>query len=770
MAVRRYTEQDIRDLRRAGLTLPNEPMRAMREARGMGQRLSSSGQLQEDVSSWARRESKFHSTAGRWANRGVPLDGVDPKGRGAAIDMHRRRTAVAGGSGSSFQMAWPKERNPFDYWKERRSWFDPEETDNDESLVNIRSWCRLLYSTHHLVPSLIDIYTRFPLLDIEFHHKDPFLAQFYEELFLGELNYLEHLYDMGREHWITGEVFSLGSWHDGIGAWEAEDIINPSDVLVSRNPILRNRQFHIKVPEELRQLIETKSPREEYQALVRLYPDVVTWARQDRQIPVSDILMKQIKFKSNPWSNHGTPILLRAFRQLMLEEGLHATQDAVADRFYSPFILARLGLDNVDGEPWIPEPDEIDSMRNDLNVALSSDYRLMVYHHGLDIKSVFGREQMPRLDSDFERIDTQVMGVFGIGAELLRGGQSNAPYASGALNRELITQLLETYQIYVKRFMRERMEPIAERQGHYEYRKVGDRRVPVMETVLVYDEDTGEEYVEERPKLAIPEVKFKAMNLRDEKVERQFLSELGRNGWPVSYQSRALNLGIEFADENEKLNDETLEMVVAKQEMLDKLFKRLEAKGLTIPKEYAADYEAWKKGNAVGGEIATDLPTGTTPAGGGPEAPRGNGPKPPAGGEKGGEPPTQFVPDETLTRGDEEAFSGAQPAMPGGGARPPQSGEMMENMPRPASRIAHRSESTLNDEITAELLENIDNAEPAVYGARMKFGSPREMRKRRKMRLPSGIRVATPEDAAMLSGGDIERLLIEADIDEEDNE
>lgn len=729
----------------------------------------------DDVGPMAMRmgggPSQTRTTLGRIGGRGVNLEHMNPTDRANALSMRRRGSAGASGD---IQMAWPKDRDPFEYWKERRSWFDPE-SDGDEELVNIRGWCRLLYSTHHLVPSLIDIYTRFPLLDIEFKHKDGRLAEFYEDLFLGELNYLEHLYDMGREHWVSGEVFSLGSWHDGIGAWEADDIINPSDVVVSNNPILRSHQFHIKVPDSIQKLISTQQPREEYDALLRLYPDVVTWARQDKHIPVSDTLMKQVKFKSNPWSNHGTPILLRAFRQLMLEEALHATQDSVADRFYSPFILAQLGLDNVDGEPWIPEPEEIDQMRNDLNIALSSDYRLMVYHHGLDIKSVFGREQMPRLDSDFERIDTQIMGVFGIGPELLRGGQSNAPYASGALNRELITQLLETYQIYIKRFMRERMEPIAERQGHYEYRKVGDQRIPIMETVLVYDEETGEEYVEERPKLAIPEVSFKAMNLRDEKVERSFLNDLARNGWPISFASRALNVGIEFSDENEKLNEETLEMVVAHQEMLDKLFKRLEAKGLSVPKEYQPDYETWKsQQTAVGGP---GMPGGGGGGMGGPseDAVRDSE------NARAGTPPTEFVPDETLTEGDQEAFSGAQPGNPDAGVSAPSiSNDQRADMPKPASRREAAvvvEESILDDEVYLEVAiaagvdnrwgsrtANVDTSDgPAVYGARMKFGSPKEMRQHRKMRLPRGIKIASAEDTELFNSGSIERLLAEAD-------
>lgn len=466
--------------------------------------------------------------------------------------------------------------------------------DPDEQIQKIRDWTRLMYTTHYLVPGLIDIYTRFPLLDIEFTHQDPKIAEFYQELFFDGLDYEEFLFDLGREHWTVGEAFAMGSWHDGIGAWEGDEIINPNDVVVAKNRALRTYQFHIKVPDEIKQLIDTRDPAPEYAALMQLYPDVVAWAKQDKEIPVSDVLMKQLKFKTNPWSEHGSPILLRAFRMLMLEESLNAAQDAIADRLYSPLILATLGLPDVDEDgPWIPDAVELQQLRDDLSLAINSDFRLMTYHHGLDIKNAFGREAMPRLDQDFIRVESKVMQVFGIGAELLQGGNSNAPYASGALNRELITQMLTTYQKKIKRFIQERMRPVAERQGHYEYRKVGNARIPVMETVLLVNEETGEEYVEERPKLAIPDVQFKSMNLRDEQVERQFIQQLAGSGFPVSLKSMAVNIPIDFKDELEAKTDEKLQTVVAEQKFKKELFERLIAMELPIPPEYYQEFMAY---------------------------------------------------------------------------------------------------------------------------------------------------------------------------------
>jgi hypothetical protein len=463
--------------------------------------------------------------------------------------------------------------------------------------------------------------------------------------------------------------------------------------------------------------------------LMQMYPDVVAWARQDKEIPVSDVIMKQIKFKTNPWSEHGTPILLRAFRMLMLEESLNAAQDAIADRLYSPLILATLGLPDVDQDgPWIPDAQELQSLRDDLSMAINSDFRLMTYHHGLTIQNAFGRESMPRLDQDFMRVESKVMQVFGIGADLLQGG-SGGTYAAGALNRELITQMLSTYQHKIEKFIRSRMEPVAERQGHYEMRNVGGQMVPVMETVLMVDEETGAEYVEERPKLAIPEVRFRSMNLRDETVERGFLQQLSAAGFPISLSTLSVNIPIDFDDEIDARKDEKIKTVVAEQQFKKELFDRLMTLGLPIPPEYVQEYQAYLamlEDPSLGAQLAPGAMAGlVTP----PSAPNMTGN---SAGNSDAAAGAQIYPSinqEVTQRGTQRQ-------------RPAESYEQRKDAPKspkkgpkngPKKKTA--SVSGWDDEYEDEPFERVE------YGDRMKFAVPFEQKKRRKMKLAAGMKI-----------------------------
>lgn len=507
-------------------------------------------------------------------------------------------------------MALPKNREPLQTWKAMGI---PTEVDSPEERTKIRMWARLFHRTHYLMATCVDIYTRFPVQGMELTCKDPEITRFYEELFFNELNYPEFLIDFGREHWTAGEANSLASWNETLGVWEDEEIINPDDLAVRTNPFTRTDEYRIKVPEYLRRVILNRSPKWEYDLLEQQFPEIVNQVTSDSfggeslhnnledddgaweraGLDVSSVLLSRIVNKTTPWDKYGTPHMMRAFRQLMQEESLNAAQDAIADRLYAPFIFAKLGLtDAGDGLPWIPDQGQIDAFRDDMNSALAADFRLLVHHFGVDIKSVFGRESMPRFDSDYDRLERKQLQVWGIGESLL-SGSSSGTYASSALNRELVTQLMTTYQAGLKRHFRKRAEIVAEAQEHFDYRSSGGIRIPIWEEVYEVDEE-GHGYVRKRPKLLVPDLNFATMNLRDEATERQFLTTLKQQGVPIADSTLMVNIPFEFEEELEKVQQEKTKKVIAEAEFKGKVKKALRAKGLMefAPEEYQDTPEA----------------------------------------------------------------------------------------------------------------------------------------------------------------------------------
>lgn len=505
------------------------------------------------------------------------------------------------GGGSNMQIALPKVRQPLGTMADKGIPFNVED---EEELKQIRMWSRLFYATHDLVPLLIDIYSKFPVVGLELDSKDPLIKKFYEDMFLGELNYLEFLPDqMAKEYFTVGEVTSLAHFNESLGVWSSEEVLNPDMLRVSRSLFVQQDRVQLMVKDLVDNLrsgpeghgmndtTETPSERlqrnKEYQDLVRYYPEIIQAAAQNDGLDISDALISRIVNRPTPWAKRGAPHLLRSFRTLMTEESLMAAQDAVADRLYSPLVLATLGIEDMgDGEPWIPDQSELDDARDDLQSALAADFRLMVHNFGLKVENVFGRESVPNLEADFERVQTKLLQAWGIGEALISGGTGGA-YASSALNREFVTQIMTGFQNSLKRHIIKRAEVIAEAQGHYDYDLKGGVRVPIYREIVEVDPETGEEYIRKVPKLLIPDIKFSTLNLRDEAQERAFISQLKAMGVPVSDKTLAVNIDMEFDQELERQAEESVAKLMATAQAMKKVQDLCDAQNLPYPPELA---------------------------------------------------------------------------------------------------------------------------------------------------------------------------------------
>ena len=575
-------ETEMRRLRQAGYTLPNSPVQARIEAK------------------------KVADTA----TRGSVTDSTN---KALAAQMRRQKMSSVRGSttgmtrtASNVQMAMPKIRQPFSSLEDKGIPFNVQDP---KELTELRRWCRLWYTTHDLVPLLIDIYSKFPVVGLEFQSTDKKIQEFYEQMFMQDLNYGEFLSEgLGREYFTVGEVTSLAHFNESLGIWSSEEILNPDMVRVSKSLFVQEERVQLMVKELVENLRsgpngggeseETPSERMErtweYQQLVKHYPEIVKAAAQDDGLDISDALVSRLVNKAAFWDLRGTPHLLRSFRTLMMEESLNAAQDAVADRLYAPLILATMGIENMgDGEPWIPDQGELDDLRDDMQNALAADFKLLVHNFGVNVQSVFGREAVPRFDQDYDRIDAKLLQAWGIGQALIAGGSgAGGTYASSALNREVCEQLMLTFQKKVLRHMQKRAEVIAEAQEHYDYELKGGLRVPIYREIVQYNEETGEEEIVRVPKLLLPEIKFATLNLRDEAQERQFIAQLKSMGVPVSDGTLAVNIPIEFSRELEMQAEETVSKGLAKAQAMAKLQTLCDSQGIPYPDDLVAALSA----------------------------------------------------------------------------------------------------------------------------------------------------------------------------------
>jgi len=604
----------------------------------------------------------------------VPTDEVQARA-GALARMQR-----SGSSDINLSIQKPRD---LDYWWQRNN--DFYDVDSDKGLQSLRDICTRLYASHPLIGSAVDIFSKWPVVGAEFRCKDEKLVEFYSDLFFDTLNYEDFLVDIGREHWTVGEALPLGTWNETLGVWEHDELVQPKDVAIRKSAFRRDPTFLMRLPHEIRQLLREKQPVHEYQALIANYPDLVHFAKTDQMIPISNHLLKQIKFVGKTFHDRGIPIMSRGLRAVLQEEMLNGAQDAISDRLATPLILAKVGASASElgtQTPWIPDPSQIAQFESMIDSALAADFRMLTTHFAVNVESVFGREVMPNFDADFERLTERILQVFGMSKTMLSGAGSGQTYAADALNRDLITQLASAYQRQLKRFVRERMLVVAEAQGHYDYETRGGRRYPIMEEVLIVDEQ-GNQRIEERPKLLVPDLHLKAMTMTDEETEQRFFDTMVANGVPISRQTRFANKPIDYEEEIERVREEKIREAVEAQETRKAIYLTLVRKGLPIPEDLKADFE----------------PTARTPeqktVEQGVAAPLDQGdPAPPMLGDTQPVPVLDGLPPGTA---EEQASEGEPAPAPAVRQRPPESDEQRKDMPKAAS-----IELPVLDDVTGE--------------------------------------------------------------------
>ena len=449
---------------------------------------------------------------------------------------------------------------------------------------------------------------RFPLTGLEFVSNDSKIEQAFNEMFLDDLDYEDWLPNaLGREYFLAGECTVLGHFDEELGVWTSEEILDPDMVRVSKSLFVDQERVQLSVKDLVEGLQNppkggaTESRSEELDRhhqlaqLKKYYPEIIAAAAQDDGLDIAEPRWSRLVNRVSPWDLRGVPPLMRSFGTLMFEESLIASQTAIADRLYSPMLVATLGIQDMgDGQPWIPTQDDLGDLRDDLQTALMADFKLITHHMGLKIESVFGRESVPRFDTDYDRVDMKLMQAWGIGAALIMGGTSAAgTYASSALNREVCELNMRDFQRKVIKHINKRAEVVAEAQRFYDYERKfspGLGRTPVYRKVLRFNEETGQQEVVKAPKLLIPTVRFNSLNLRDEATERQFYMELKSMGVPVSDKTLAINLNTDFDEEIPRQAEETVNKLVAQAEAMGKAKSIIDEKNRRLPVEQRLPY------------------------------------------------------------------------------------------------------------------------------------------------------------------------------------
>jgi len=495
--------------------------------------------------------------------------------------------------------------------------FDEDRSVRERVLLGLRNVAK----THPVCRSCCEVYSRFPLQGLKLQHSNKEYERFFTELFLEDLDFENFLTDVGKSFWIDGTAFVFGNWSDELGLWVGEDILDPLMMDVRRIPFASEDVIYMIPSDDLKQLARGQSM--EGIRFRQLFPEMADAIQRGQDIPMSSDRVTMIANKDRPSDLWGTPIMLRCWNTLRLEDRMNSAMQATADRLYAPLIMFTVGGQLPDGTQYIPSAGALDAFRANLDAALSSDFRAIVTHSGVQSQEVIKSDRMSNFKNDMEMYDSRIFMAWGLSESILK--PQSQTYAASAMEFQLAAQMLASYQKVLAKIYLKQAAFVAESQEMYEYEKKGDNLQTIYENREVWDENAGDGegayVVKKLPKLAIPKPVFNVINFRDEQKEREFLQALKKEGIPIADDDLAIGVDIDLENSADKYIAEMKKKKLDESRMNLAIFRAALEQDLPIPPdarkymesaippdEYDALVEQYRgKGTSVPGDIGTEI-------------------------------------------------------------------------------------------------------------------------------------------------------------------
>ena len=484
--------------------------------------------------------------------------------------------------------------------------FDTNKQQRDRILMA----CRNIMDTHPVVSSCIEVIARYVVQGIRLIHKDPDLQRFYTELFLEDLDFQNFLIQVGESYWCDGMAYVYGEWSDDLKVWTAEDILDPTGVQIVHTPFGIEDTFELVPNRELMRNITSGGANSE--KFRQMYPEMYNLIAAGHNVPLSNDRMTFIALKNRPSKTYGTPPMLKAWNTLRLEDRLQNAMEATADRLYAPLIMFTVGGKLPNGDNFIPSANALDAFRDNLDLALSSNFRAIVTHDGVSSQEIVrSGNNMSAYKQDLDMYDERIFEAFGLSDAIMKP-QSGA-YATSALEFQLTSQILSTYQKTLIGIYNRQAAMVAEGQKHY---LKDDQGEVIYDRRLQWNSETGEDEVIKTPKLDFPEMQFDTINFKDEQQERQFMMTLKNAGVPISDSDLAVGVDVDLESSREKYNDEQIQKSVDEARVQESIFNATLKQGLPVPVSTAQYYN-----NTIPNSDAVDvlnkfrdsIPTTSTP-------------------------------------------------------------------------------------------------------------------------------------------------------------
>ena len=313
--------------------------------------------------------------------------------------------------------------------------------------------------------------------------------------------------------------------------------------------------------------------------------------RKGQDILVDKSRLTYIADKSRRSELYGTPRMLRCWNTLRLESRMNSAMQATADRLYAPLVMFTVGGTMPNGDRFIPSASMLDAFRDNLDAALSSDFRMLVTHDGVKAQQVISGDRMQNFKSDWDMYDDRILLAWGLTTSFLKPDSQS--FATSALDFKLVSQLMENYQKKLKRVYDNQAMMVAEAQGHYRHDEGTNDVVYELREVWDQDENDGQGgyVVKECPCLDYPHLEFSPLDFSDKQRRREFLLQLREKGVPISTEDMMVDVQIDLDESRRRFNEETVQAKVDEADRQARIMNATMNQAIPVPPDTKAYME-----------------------------------------------------------------------------------------------------------------------------------------------------------------------------------
>lgn len=368
----------------------------------------------------------------------------------------------------------------------------------DRKQINV--WARHFYGTEAIPNAAINLYASLPITNWTIECNNPIVKKYMEDM-LHRLDFKKLLEGVALEYWVIGDVFIFHEPDEKNATWAKITVLNPDNVEVRMNPLTPTPEYELVLDNDIKKIVNNQEPKQSYQYLLTYAPEIVKAVKGNQNVKISPECVTHLKNQPIPYNPFGSSLLKSIFKTLMYYEMLRRAQFTIAERYFAPLKIFKLGtIDEPAGPEEIAQVQAmLENTITDPNLIMVATPRLQADWQGISGKTL-------NLANEYDFVERQMM--YGLGISPAFIDASGPTYNSSSLGGTAFVQRLENFRDTLKNYVEQKVfKPICEWNDFTEL-----------------NEETGE--------TNLIDVKFKwdGLRLQDEASRQQALLALRQNG------------------------------------------------------------------------------------------------------------------------------------------------------------------------------------------------------------------------------------------------